>query len=289
MKNQPQAEMKTVVEKITPDMARKYLECNYENRTIRQAWIEQLVHIILRGQWVKTHQGIAFDESGRLVDGQHRLMAIAQAGKTVECLVSRDLPTSSYRYIDAGKSRNLSDRIKLTEGARENEIAVSIMRCYCLAVAGKSTSARSTDLIENQFLGMADEVCAVALRFRKRVYRVTTAPIGAAIARYMLHYPKEGQEFLDGLVTGTGLGKMSPILTLREALVNGRTGAEVETYWKAIQATKYHQRDAHMANLTASSEDWDGHLYERMAQRRAANAEAGAETKKIAQIRRVGS
>lgn len=278
--------MKTVVEKITPDVARKYLECNYENRTIRQSWVASLVDTIQRGGWVKTHQGIAFDTTGRLVDGQHRLMAIAQSGRTVECLVSRDLREGSYRYIDAGKSRNLQDRIKLTEDPFENGIAVRITKAYCHATIAKASSRVSIDLVENQFLQMADEVLLVARGFRKYLYRLTVAPVGAAIAVYIKHHPEQGGEFLESFTHGTGLEKLSPVLTLREALLGDRVRGVHEQYWKTIQATKYHQRGTHLSALSASTEDWNGNEFTRMAQRRAATAAEGAETRKVDQIKK---
>ena len=86
-------------ETITPDKAAKWLEeCNTHNRKGNEARSDRYARYIGRGQWATTHQGIAFDESGVLLDGQNRLAAIIKAGKPVEMLVVRGLP----RYMENG-------------------------------------------------------------------------------------------------------------------------------------------------------------------------------------------
>jgi len=66
-----------VVLNVSPDMALKWLEGNTHNRPINQAHVNRLAKEITAGRWQLTHQGIAFDTKGILIDGQHRLWAIA--------------------------------------------------------------------------------------------------------------------------------------------------------------------------------------------------------------------
>ena len=42
-------------------------------------WVERLTDTLRDGEFRTTHQGIAFDERGQLVDGQNRLSAIVEA------------------------------------------------------------------------------------------------------------------------------------------------------------------------------------------------------------------
>jgi hypothetical protein len=46
--------------------------------------VRDFAEAMRRGDWRLTHQGIAFDASGALVDGQHRLAAIVEADVPVE-------------------------------------------------------------------------------------------------------------------------------------------------------------------------------------------------------------
>ena len=65
------------------------------------------------GEWMLTHQGIAFSESGRLLDGQHRLLAGIQADIPVKFVVTQGLDENAFRAIDCGEKRSLSDLSKI--------------------------------------------------------------------------------------------------------------------------------------------------------------------------------
>ena len=74
---------------------------------------------MINGDWQLTHQGIAFDTTGRLIDGQHRLHAIIEAGVPVQILVTRGCSASSFSILDRGANRRPSDILgwptKITE------------------------------------------------------------------------------------------------------------------------------------------------------------------------------
>jgi hypothetical protein len=73
-----------------------------------------------------THQGIAFDEFGNLIDGQHRLHAIVKSGKTITCLVSFGVHVDAVSVIDRGLRR--SSAVVLGEQPRAAEIITFITR-----------------------------------------------------------------------------------------------------------------------------------------------------------------
>ena len=64
---------------ITPELARGMLIDNEGNRRKRELWVNYLANCIRNNEWKPTHQGIAFSENGKLLDGQHRLHAIIKA------------------------------------------------------------------------------------------------------------------------------------------------------------------------------------------------------------------
>lgn len=109
----------TAIETITPYTARKYLELNTGNRPLRQSHIRSLANDMRNGAWQITHQGIAFDTAGLLIDGQHRLHAIVEAGIAVEMCVTRNCSASSFSILDRGANRSPSDILgwprKITE------------------------------------------------------------------------------------------------------------------------------------------------------------------------------
>lgn len=108
----------TTIETITPEIARSYLEHNRRNRKVKPRQVESLSRDIKRGKFYLTHQGIAFDESGALVDGQHRLLASLMANLPITVMVSRDMPTECVNAIDRGETRSVCDVMNI---AHKNE------------------------------------------------------------------------------------------------------------------------------------------------------------------------
>jgi hypothetical protein len=65
--------------------------------------------MIKRGEWIPTHQGVAFAKSGKLIDGQHRLEAIVEANIPVEMLVVTGVRDDAYKVLDNGIKRTMAD------------------------------------------------------------------------------------------------------------------------------------------------------------------------------------
>lgn len=81
--------MKTEIVTITPEMAKDMLEHNMKNnRRLNGETVRRYARIMHAGGWNLTHQGIAFDDKGALIDGQHRLNAIVQANVPVKMMVT---------------------------------------------------------------------------------------------------------------------------------------------------------------------------------------------------------
>lgn len=96
-------------EKITPDLAHQMLSRNEGNRRLRVWWVEAMASAMSRGEWLTTHQGVAFTAAGRLVDGQHRLAAVVKSGVSIEILVVRGLDETAFHVIDNGIKRTMAD------------------------------------------------------------------------------------------------------------------------------------------------------------------------------------
>lgn len=96
---------KTIQLDISPSLAGKYLEHNINNRPISSRYIDGLVQVMKAGKFDISHQGIAFDVDGNLVDGQHRLTAVMKSGVTIPMFVTTNLPKKSLLSIDSGYKR----------------------------------------------------------------------------------------------------------------------------------------------------------------------------------------
>lgn len=94
---------------VTPEMAKGFLTKNTDNRNKRGWWVSGLANMIKRGEWIPTHQGVAFSKSGKLLDGQHRLEAIIEANISVQMLVVTNVRDDAYKVLDNGIKRTMAD------------------------------------------------------------------------------------------------------------------------------------------------------------------------------------
>lgn len=265
--------------RVTPAKAQEFLAKNINNRPIRNGSIEQLTGIIERGEWRVTHQGLAFDKAGNLLDGQHRLHAIIRANKAVDILVTTGLDQETFAVIDCGRVRSFADRIKLVEDEYENVAACRIARAYVFVT---STRGRlpTVDMLESAYNEMPEAFSAVASAFRKNVKKVTRGGVGAAVAAYIHKHRNKGREFLQALCSGEELEAGSPILVLREALIGGKVKGAFEEYWKTTKATRVHFEGGEMRRVSAATEDWLGNVFVRHASELSRRGYAAAESAK---------
>ena len=88
------------IETVTPAMAKRYLTHNTLNRKIVAAHVDAIARDIRAGNWMMNAQPICFARDGRLLNGQHRLSAVIQAGESIEVPVMRGLPEEAYATYD---------------------------------------------------------------------------------------------------------------------------------------------------------------------------------------------
>lgn len=146
------------IEAISPAMAKKYLEKNINNRNVRGKWVESLANAIKRGEWITTHQGIAFNEFGFLADGQHRLHAIIQADQTVNMMVTYNIPHDSFSVLDGGVKRSVADQTNMSKKTSE------VCRLLCRIGFGSNnvTAAQAMDVYNTGIGKLSDELLAYA-------------------------------------------------------------------------------------------------------------------------------
>jgi hypothetical protein len=118
--------MQCEIRVITPDDARKLLGSNTINRPLRKGHVDFFESQLQRGEMQLTHQGIAISENGRVLDGQHRLTAIANTGIATTMLVAYGLPESSFSVLDTGAARKASDALSIDGACNAHCMAAGI-------------------------------------------------------------------------------------------------------------------------------------------------------------------
>lgn len=108
---------------ITPEIAKKYLAQNCNNRNIQPRRVMLLAEQMKNGTFQENGDTIRFNKAGNLIDGQHRLNAIVKSGVTIPMLVVRGLE-NSVNVIDRGKNRSVGDC--LTMAGMDKTIATGL-------------------------------------------------------------------------------------------------------------------------------------------------------------------
>jgi len=194
MQNYEDVRIKKVeVVKITPQIAESMLSKNEGNRKISPATVFSYSEDMKNGRWRSTHQGIAVDESGKIIDGQHRLSAIIKSGfSMVTTLTVYDGKLDTiFIPIDRGKNRSLNDLTRLT---KSESSLVSTISYFFSSLGGKSKldpvtalSIHSEIIEEIKYLcevtGVSiDTSSGVSRRSMKTgIARVWTAPFKTAL------------------------------------------------------------------------------------------------------------
>ena len=102
------------LETISPDVAQAYLETMGLNRRPSPAVVAAYTNAIESDAWQISHQSIAFNEAGELIDGQHRLMAVIKASRPIVSYVARYRSTAPMGVLDTGRVRTAAARLILT-------------------------------------------------------------------------------------------------------------------------------------------------------------------------------
>lgn len=179
---------------VTPEVARKWLDFNWDNRHCSDGFVKQYVETMKRDEWVTTTHGVSLgvaDGKPVLLDGQTRLAAVVHSGMAVALCVAyypdEDLSTSAREAFDRGRQRSLCDVATLSGVFKTGEPAklmIATAICVELAHSGKVQGARAMGLsdvrrlLDEQLIGgHIREVCRSASGIRQFI-----APICAALA-----------------------------------------------------------------------------------------------------------
>jgi hypothetical protein len=118
---------------VSPELAQAILnKYNVENRPLKWHRIRQLITAIKEGRWMLTGENIKFSSAARLLDGQNRLSAIAEAGTTVQTHFMFGLPDKAFAVIDTGSSRTAGDILSMAKVPQHTTAAHIVGWIYTL-------------------------------------------------------------------------------------------------------------------------------------------------------------
>ena len=153
--------MEFKVESISPAKATEYLRHNTDNyRKLTRAVYKRYAEDMKNGNWQLNGEAIVFGEDGTLKDGQHRLAAIIECGKTVQMAVIRNV-SKETDIFDVGVNRTAL-QMSRAKGLDANGSVVAVANI----VVGKFNTTLTKPAVTDYISKHIDEL--------NRAYRCTT-------------------------------------------------------------------------------------------------------------------
>jgi len=171
--------MRIEVVTITPAMAAQWLLLNTNNRKLRKPYVMKIKADIMSGKWMMTGDPIRFSAK-RLIDGQHRLTAIAESGMSVTSVVMWDVPDEAYDRIDQNKTRSSSEILTRHGEANATACASVVNMLAAYEKGGASLQMQQYDRLTacDILHAINDEVrAAAAFANQYKIVRVLPASI----------------------------------------------------------------------------------------------------------------
>lgn len=237
--------IKSEIVTITPETASRLLEQNTGNRKVSKANYNLVTEAMAKGEWELNGEAIKIATDGRILDGQHRLMAAANNDLSFQTLIVYGLRGETQDTMDTGKSRSATDVLSIngyqnaqtlaavTTGIIRDErwgLKMATSRSYSCPVTPKQVLAR---VEQEPSLGELVQFC---LKLRSKV-PISAKNAGVLFYRFSKIDVEDAEFFFDKLASGENLERGNPILTLRELLFNLATnqkGITDQSYISAV-------------------------------------------------------
>jgi hypothetical protein len=186
---------------VSPTLAADMLTHNLNNRRIDTRRVKRYATSIIKGEWRINNDDICFDVDGNLINGQHRLKAIIDSGKTVPMSFKFGCSPDALITIDEGRARSNYDVLKIT-GHPSSKAALAATNFILEQTQRKHTMPRADILAFNERCREGGEF---ATKLKSTPWAI--APIHAVIVRAFYHYrdPEERarlERFVEILSTG---------------------------------------------------------------------------------------
>ena len=203
---------------ITPEIAKRFLENNPINRRASEVKIKEYALDMLNNDFLFAGHTVCLSDTGKLLDGQQRLMACVQTNKPFHTILVENLPEEVIRVIDSGKKRTYADQLKMDGYKKPGLLAASIKMLTLIARKNPKDAGYYTTTQLNQVLKkhpfIVESVDRGSNTFKK------ADPILSAIhyiANYTGHEHKADQ-FIETWKGGVKNYENDPIVYIREKL-----------------------------------------------------------------------
>jgi hypothetical protein len=220
---------------VTPDIAEMYLANNGHNRPLNRNRVSSLSAAMQSGEWKLNGETIILSETGKLLDGQHRLKAVVHYGKPVDLLVARGAPDDSFITIDTGKTRSTGDILHMT-GVNDGGISAAVAKLLWQMLRRQSlqTPAPASYLIKvlDRYPSAKKWIAATAGSKVNTVTSRSCLVLACVYLEDIAQKPYDAGRFFKAVTEGANLPEGDPVLALRNRLITVRSsGGRLDSSW----------------------------------------------------------
>lgn len=248
--------------KVDSDVARDWLKFNIKNRRIRNTLVAYLRRQIETNEWQSNHpQPIVFSDAGRLIDGQHRLTAIAEAeiynGSAVKMRVETGADDKIREYMDTGITRTLDDRVELDSDHVFNKFVSQLISTELMLIQGRTSKyGKATPDDAREFYSLHEKALRQVFDRHQREKGTGQVAVSLAAMQYFEIDAEKADEFYSDLFVAAG--NIQPAQMLRDFLLrqlSTRNGfsARKATYLKTVGCMKAHMDGRDVAKVTRAA------------------------------------
>lgn len=211
--------MKVKVLKITPEIALQMLQLNTANRPLNAHHVRVLAREMKRGRWKLNGDTICVNQN-RLIDGQHRLMAVVESGCAIETLIVQDLDPDVFDTKDVGRRRTASDTLAVRGEISTCHLAAALCVVDRYMTGRMMQKATYTNTEVEELLLKYPGVRQSVVKTRETKRLLPTSILTACHFLFSELDPVAADQFVVDLIGGHNLTEGDPVYVLRERLMN---------------------------------------------------------------------
>lgn len=237
------------LELVTPERAADLLSRSPRNRQLQKPWRAELAQLMRDGKFRNTADTVKISWHGDLLDGQHRLGAIVDAGGPQWLWIAYGVDPEAQDYMDRGRRRTVGNVLSIHGYAQADILAAATK--WVVAVENNRIASKNEHQVS---YSITPEETLLALQERPGIIKslcvkewTKTAPFRCSPSLFIAtHYlascaagREAADEFFQLVFTGVGLEDKTGPYTLREHLIKDtgqlrRTPAVVQAHYVAL-------------------------------------------------------
>lgn len=212
--------------RVTPEVATEWLEKNDRNRKLREDRVKTLAGAIQRGEWKINGETIKLGPDGKIIDGQHRLWAVLEAGQPIDTFVVFGVEEDAQPTVDVGARRNLADALKWAGESNTSNLSAALNLIHLWRLgdsalrnpgSARLTPAQAFALMAKEGDQIRDALARAGMIRSAMNQTLTMSIVTACFLRFTQIDEEDAVTFWTRVGEGTGMKKNDPCYMLRES------------------------------------------------------------------------